>query len=247
VDFALYIRILWRFRLLVLLGLTLALTLALLSFVRVGGDGVTYRQTELWASTTRLLVTQKGFPEGRLYGQTPTLGDEPVAPVVDPGRFNNLAVLYSQLAVSDPVRMLMRRDGPIRGRVIVNPVVGGGEFRIQLPMIDMMAIATSPTGAMELAARSAAALQTYIAEQQRASDVPLADRAVMVPVVRPVRAELFQPRSKTMSIVVFLAVMFITVATAFLLENLRPSAVGETGATIRDELEAPRATQRRTA
>ena len=67
-DFGLYVRVLWRFRLLVVLGLILALSLAMLSFVRVGTDGVTYRQTELWASTTRLLVTQTGFPEGRLYG-----------------------------------------------------------------------------------------------------------------------------------------------------------------------------------
>jgi hypothetical protein len=247
VDFALYIRVLWRFRLLVVLGLMLALTLAVLSLVRVGTDGVTYRQTELWASTTRLLVTQKGFPEGRLYGQTATLGDETDTPLVDPGRFNNLAVLYSQLAVSDPVRALMRRDGPIRGRVIVNPAVGGGEFRIQLPMIDMMAISTSPAAAMQLAARSAAALQTYITEGQRASDTPLADRAVIVPVVRPIRAELYQPRSKTMSIVVFLAVMFVTIGVAFLLENLRPRVADAGAAATKGEFEAPRATQRRTA
>ena len=33
--------------------------------------GVTYRQSVLWSSTTRLLVTQRGFPEGRLLIQPP--------------------------------------------------------------------------------------------------------------------------------------------------------------------------------
>ena len=44
----------------------LAITLATLSLVRVSSDGLTYRQTELWSSSTRLLVTQQGFPMGRL-------------------------------------------------------------------------------------------------------------------------------------------------------------------------------------
>ncbi len=42
--------------------------------------------------------------------------------------------------------------------------------------------------------------------------------------MRPRGAEIFRPRSKTMPIVIFLAVMFATVGLAFLLENLRPRA-----------------------
>lgn len=221
-DFGLYARVLWRFRLLVLVGLVLAASLAMLSLVRIGTDGVTYRQSELWGSSTRLLVTQTGFPEGRLYGQAPTDVTQPNGPIVDPGRFNNLAVLYSQLATSDPVRKLMRSDGPITGEIIATPVVGGGEFKTQLPMIDLTAISTSPRSAVKLAQRSAGALTTYIRDQQQASRVPVADRAVIQTVVRPGRVELFQPRSKTMPIVVFLAVMFVAVGLAFILENLRP-------------------------
>ena len=47
---------------------------------------------------------------------------------------------------------------------------------------------------------------------------------VLEQVLRPRNAEIFQPRSKTMPIVIFLAVMFATVGLAFLLENLRPRA-----------------------
>src|SRR6185312_14284597 len=121
-DFGLYVRVLWRFRVIVLLGLLLGTSLAALSLVKVGTDGVSYRQDELYAATTRLLVTQTGVPEGRLYGTSPSEAVDPNGPVVDPGRFNNLAVLYSELATSDPVKILMLRDGPIRGKVIANPV-----------------------------------------------------------------------------------------------------------------------------
>jgi hypothetical protein len=245
-DFALYVRVLWRFRLLVLLGLLLAVTLAVLSLVSIGTNGVNYRQSELFASNTRLLVTQTGFPEGRLYGQVQTDVTQSGPSVVDPGRFNNLAVLYSQLAESDAVRLRMLRDGPIRGEIIATPVVAGGEFKTQLPMIDLTAIATTPGRAVRLARRSANALSTYIRDQQRASHVPVADRAVIQPVVRPGKVELFQPRSKTMPIVVFVAVMFVTVGLVFILENLRPR-LREAGTPAQAALEGAMPTQRRTA
>ena len=71
-DFRLYARVLWRFRLLVACGFLLATVLAALSIVRISGDGLAYRQTELFASTARVGVTQSGFPWGRLFAQEPT-------------------------------------------------------------------------------------------------------------------------------------------------------------------------------
>ena len=73
-----------------------------------------------------------------------------------------------------------------------------------------------------MALGSAKALNTYISGQQRANKVPLADRVVVQTIVQPRRVQLFQPRSKTMAIVVFLGVMFATVGLAFVLENARP-------------------------
>ena len=127
-DFQLYVRVLWRFKLLVLLGLILAIALATLSLVRVGADGLTYRQTELCTSTTRLADHADGLPDGpparagsvaRSRQEAARLG----IPLADPNRLNNLTILYAELATSDPVRRQMRRDGPIRGKIIATPVV----------------------------------------------------------------------------------------------------------------------------
>ena len=223
-DFRLYARVLWRFRLLVACGFLLATVLATLSIVRISADGLTYRQTELFASTARVGVTQNGFPWGRLFAQEPTENNQPQdfgIPVGDPNRLNNLAVLYAELAMSDPVRQLVRKQGPTRGEIIATPLVRG-DNRIMLPLIDLTAISDTQRGAMALASSTAKALETYVREEQAANEVPPADRVVIDAIERPKGAVVYQPRSKTMPIVVFLAVMLATSGLAFLLENVRP-------------------------
>jgi hypothetical protein len=141
-------------------------------------------------------------------------------PIADPNRLNALTVLYSELATSDDVRALIRKDGPLLGRIIAQPVVVG-ETRNLLPLIDLIAISTSPRQALELAQRGARAFTAYLREQQRVNEVPVGDRVVVQQLMRPRTATIFRSRSVTMPIVVFLAVMFATVALAFVLENLR--------------------------
>ena len=171
-DFRLYARVLWRFRLLVVVGLLLAIALAMLSVVRVSPDGLKYRQTELWSSTTRLGVTQKGFPWGRLLAQDPSLGPRGGRATRDPARRPEPAQQSGRplrrARDERPRAQLMRRDGPIGGKSSRRRS-SSQDGRYQLPLIDVTAIATSPRGAMRLAARSANALRDVPDEQQRAT------------------------------------------------------------------------------
>lgn len=246
-DLRLFGRVLWRFKLLIAVGVLVASALAVVSFVRVGPNGLQYRQTELWSSSTRLLVTQQGFPWGRLLALDPSLDPAVEArrlgiPLADPNRLNTLTILYAELATSDPVRRLLRRNGPIRGKILATPVVVQ-DGRYTLPLIDLTAIATSRRRAMTLAEQSATAFRTYLTEQQRANEVPDADRVVVQEVVRPRRAEIYRGRSQTMPLVIFLAVLFASVGLAFLLENARPRVPpGESA-----ELEVEQAQYPRTA
>ena len=76
-DLKLYLRVLWRFRILMAAGALLAATLAFLSFVRVDPGGsplLSYRDDEQWVTYSMLFVTQQGFPWGRL-----TAGEETTA------------------------------------------------------------------------------------------------------------------------------------------------------------------------
>ena len=145
----LYLRVLWRFRFLVLFGVLAGLALALLSFMRVSIDDgrptFTYRESEVWESEALLFLTQPGFPWGRSVIEAKEEGSG-APPAVDPGtatapttvptktepeeqrfaeasRFGALAILYSSLATSDPVQDIMLRDGPLEGEFSAAPVL----------------------------------------------------------------------------------------------------------------------------
>ena len=233
-DLRLYFQVLWRFRLLTVCGLLLAASLAFLSYVNVGyASGrptFTYRESQQWAGYTKLFVTQEGFPWG--YSVMPSVDAiDPAAPpsgvnlrFADQSRFTNLAILYAQLATSDPVRMIMRETGPVRGRVIAAPVLALNNPGSPLPIISLAGISASPASAKALAERVTAAIQEYLRRQQESNDIPTSDRVQVQVLEAPRAAQLFQGRSLTLPIVVFLALMTATTALAFVLENLRPGA-----------------------
>ena len=95
---------------------------------------------------------------------------------------------------------------------------------------------------MRLAVRSAKAFEKYLTEQQTINDVPKADRVVVQQVQLPRRAEIYRPRSKTMPIVIFMAVMFATVGPR-LPARERPAA----GAPRRAQVAREDTAQRRSA
>ena len=66
--------------------------------------------------------------------------------------------------------------------------------------------------------------QEYLRRQQETNDIPTADRVQVQTLEAPRRAQLFEGRSKTMPIIVFLALIAVTAALAFVLENVRPAA-----------------------
>jgi len=226
VDFRLYADVVSRHRKVVAFGLVLAFVLAFLAMVRVGPSGIGYRQSEEWSSTSRIGVTQQGFPWGRLFAQDATsltpaeqarrLG----IPIADPNRFKDLAFLYAELATSDPVRRLMLRSGAIDGDVVAEPVIA--ENGITLPLIDVTATAESSEKAVALAQRAANALDRYVEQQQLSNRVPASDRVVLLKVLRAEKATITKPRPRTIPVVVFLFVAAATIGLAFLLENLRP-------------------------
>jgi hypothetical protein len=236
-DLQLYARVLRRFRWLIVTGLVVAIGLSFLATFRVTSSGVAYRQSEVWSSTSRLGVTQQGFPWGRLFAQgasdlTPAQQAARLGiPIADPNRFKDLAFLYAALAVTDPVRQLMLRRGSLDGEFTADPVIG--ENGITLPLIDIIATGSTPQSAKALARRAAAALGTYVAQQQQANKVPASDRVILQSLLNAEKAEIVKSRSKTMAVVVFLAVMFAFVGLAFLLENTRSRA------SAREEDEEP--------
>jgi hypothetical protein len=232
-DLHLYLRVLWRFRVLVAAGFLLGLLLATLSVVRVDPGGapvVSYREKEQWVSVATLLVTQPEFPLGRsvFEEQVPPVGtDRPqtFTPKYAPSsRFVELANVYAELVTGDAVRERMLEDGPVGGLVEAVPLVAQNGSDAPLPMVGIRGLATTPERAVTVAERASKAFQAYLAAEQNRDGVPPGERVVLREVRQPTLATtvLLEGRSKTVPIVVFLTVMLAVVGLAFVFENLRP-------------------------
>jgi hypothetical protein len=229
-DLPLYGRVLWRFRVLVVAGLLLAVFLAVFSAFRIGiGDGVsvTYRDHETWSSSSTVWVTQSGFPLGRsVYDQYLKVGNSANAPLVpqlsDPNNFSGVAALYATLATSDPVRALMRQSGPIDGTIQATQPTQENNSTVGLPFVNIAAQASTPAAAEALAQRATVALLRFVKSEQDRSNIPTSKRIELRVVDRPDKAFLTGKRSITRPIVVLLATLMVVFGLVFVLENLRP-------------------------
>jgi hypothetical protein len=225
VDLSLYSRVLWRFRALVALGLLLAMGLAFLSYARVtlahGRPVVSYRQGEVWASTTRLLVTQPGFQEGRVAAGGPDSNGTAYVPAATPQWLATLAQVYQQLANSDAVQLAFKRDQTVHGSMNAVAEYDANQ-RQAVPVLDINGLGPTPLDATYAGRRGAEIFMNYFKRQQAASGVSAPNR-VQLTVLNDARgAQLVTKRKKTLPIVVFVTVLAAALGLCFILENLRP-------------------------
>lgn len=251
-DLRLYGRVLWRFRVIVSIGVLLALSFALLTIVRVsfagGRPSFSYRQPEVWQSTATIFVTQPGFPLGRsVYTKVVPIpqasGTTSYIPVQgDPNRFASWATLYANLAMSDDVKRFMLERGGAPGTITAT-AEQMANVGTPLPLIQLSGLATSPGAAVTTARQGTNSLVAFVKRQQDAQRVPADQRVLLQVLNQPRTAAIASSRSKTRPVVVFLAAMLAVLGLVFVLENLRPRL-----RPVRDEADTPdRVTTRRSA
>ena len=166
----LYARVLWRWWPVVLIGLLVAVALTFLSIFRVDSHRhLSARKSTQYVSYATVLVTQPGFPSGRLGlepmvaaasataqtgGKTPqAAGTTPQATgttpqtsqgqLADLSRLTSLAILYSHLATSDPVRAIMLHHGPMNGTIQAAALPATQNGNEALPIVSIAAITDS--------------------------------------------------------------------------------------------------------
>lgn len=231
-DLRLYARVLLRFWLVLLVGLTLAASLGVLSYYELrfddSGPKLTPRSEELWQSESLIFLTEPGFPAGRrVLDLVPvTVGEEVTfQPEFNPpDRYTGLAPLYAKLAQSDRVRALIERDGPLKGAFLALPTADTSTRRESpLPMVSLYGRGPTPAAAEETVQRGKDAFLAYLRSQQSRADIPQEKRVTIETLNEPQPAQLVVPRKKTLPFVVFLAVLFATLALIFVLENTRPA------------------------
>jgi hypothetical protein len=226
--------VLWRFRRVTAVGVVVGIALAVLAGYQVSSSGLTPRGSEVWTANSQILVTQPGFPEGRVTLPTAQDGNavtqdgelasegsgDPSDQVefADPGRLAALGDLYSKFLTSDEV---LRRvpEHPPAAAVIASPFASsqGGQV---LPVIQLTTMGPSARLAQTTNVHTYEALLKYLDEELDANDVPKARRVDLKMIVRPEVMLTSKPKP-TASVLVFMLVMLGTVAITHILEALR--------------------------
>ena len=260
-NLARHASVLWRYRVITAAGVFIGVLFAIAASYKVTTGGLEKRGTEVWSATSQILVTQPGFPEGRVTLPEQQTGDavttdglpasrERSTPsdqveFADPGRLAALGDLYSKFLTSDEVLSRVP-ERPTFAQVIASPFASaqGGQL---LPVIELKTMAPTGERAFAMNRNTYKALLAYLEDRQRANEIPVARRVELKMIVRPTVA-LVSGSKPTASVLVFLLVMLGTVAVTHLLEAIRNRREQEAMDVLvqmeADEFETPQAGDR---
>lgn len=239
-NLARHASVLWRFRRVTAAGVVIGIVLAILASYRVGPGGLEPRGVETWSAVSQILVTQPGFPEGRvtlpekqLDSAVTTEGDEAVeenAPpadqveFADPARLAALGDLYSKFLTSDVVLSRVPEHPPAAS-VMASPFASS-QGGLLLPVIQLTTMGPSAEMAQRINVNTYKALLDFLEQRARANDIPRSKRVELELLVAP-EMTLMSGRKPTASVLAFMLVLLATVAITHLLEALRNRRAAE--------------------
>jgi len=228
-DLNRHLTVLRRWRLIAIAGLGIALALSFAVALKVSFDGglkVGWRSKPTYQSTSRLFVTQVGFPWGRVVLPTAAVpGAAPAQPTTrgdktqyaSPERFADLAVVYSYLANSEQVRALMRPQ-PEPDKISVIPVLNPGTGT-GLPLLEVQTRAEDATVATRLNASAVGALARFLDAQQKANRISAKERVQIQVLNPPSPAKIVKGRPLIGAVLTFLLAIGGTIGLIYILEN----------------------------
>lgn len=225
-------RVVQRQQRIVVVGLALTVLAASFVLFTISTSGIGFRTPPVYFAKSNLFVTQSGFPWGRSalteYVRARGAGaDEPAVPrFADPARMEYLASLYSELALSDEVGRIVRRDGfRLRDKEEYQAVPLTARDGRPLPIIEVSGTSESRERAVVIANRTASALQSYVASRQRESGITEETRIVLPVITRADEAEVLSGVKLTTAVMIGLLGAIATLFVAFLVDNLQRQRV----------------------
>jgi hypothetical protein len=234
-DIRLFFAVLRRFKKVVIGGFLLAIVLAVLSYgtpgMVHGKPGIVPRGTETWQSQAELMITQGSDPYGRAaeqYTGGSTKTGAPAVPVGDQTYMASLAPIYAAVANGDAIRSKIMKGHSVAGSYTATEVVDTAT-NAALPFVQLTAIASSSSAAVSLAQDAASVLQAYVAKQQKQAGIAPTDRVVLQLIQNGAAASLVKGHSKSLPLLVFVAVLGAALALAFVRENADPKTAARLG------------------
>jgi hypothetical protein len=239
--------VLWRFRRVTAAGVILGIALAVFASYSISSKGLTPRGSETWSAVSQILVTQPGFPEGRVTLPEKQIDDALTAagaPAVqenadpkdqvefaDPARLGYLGDVYAKFITSDAVlSRVPERDRPLPAQVQASSFASaqGGAL---LPVVQLTTMGLSADAANQSNHSVYNALREFLEERQKANDIGSDGRIELQMLVSP-DVTLMSGRKPTASVLILMLVLLGTVAVTHLLEALRNRREAETLAIV---------------
>jgi hypothetical protein len=234
-----YVRALRRFWWLLLLGTAIAFFAAIASVYRLDFSSippdVQKRAHVTYTASARLLVTSSDAPFFRrtVYTRVTNPDGSPGEPVFatgppDLGALISNANLYPLLIESDEVQKLRQEmHGVIPGSVTAHAiyaVASPNRFELsQVPVIEVFAFSSSYSAAVDLAQSTVDAFTEYVEREQDQADLESEERILIRELKRPASAAASQESSRTLPLMLFVAILAAFVALAVVLNRIYPS------------------------
>lgn len=237
-----HLAVIWRHRGIAIAGVALGVVVAFLAAFSVSGKGIERRGGETWSSESSVLVTQRGFPWGRvtLPGAADVRGAK--QQFGDPNRFSTLAMLYSVISYSDQVRGSLP-ERPAREQIQAAPLDATGNGAVYLPIVKLTTTAQTAEGARALNQHTLDGLSGLLTSEQRHNSIPADQRIELNVLNAPSTPVLASGRSFTLPLLAFMLCVLAAFAVCHLVESLRrpkAAAAPERVATLADADDDPR-------
>jgi hypothetical protein len=232
-DFKLYFGVIKRYKRMVISGVLLAIVLSMLSYGTPGLKGgkptIIPRGSEVWEGEAELLISQAGFPYGSAVQQViPGKGTTvPAEPIGDYNSLASLSSVYAALANGTAVQQQVQTESRVpMCSLAVNAtgpcgtMVGAEVADINtgspLPLLTLTSSASTAADAARIATTTISVLGSEIARQQTAAGTPVNQRVVLQTLKSGAPATLTQGYSKSIPILVLLAITAASIALAFI-------------------------------
>jgi capsular polysaccharide biosynthesis protein len=229
-DVPVYLKILWSYKWLLLIGLVVAAIAAMAAGFTIKDGQVVSRSTDSYSAATTVMV---GSDNSTLYqAQIPGQTVQPNTTAPQQPDLSQTAVVYAYLIsgtqIRDQVEQIVGKFGPADSLTAVRRTTqpGGNEQfpgRLDLPILDIEGISDDPARAEKISQTANTVFQKYVVDQQDTAKIADTQR-VKLTTVNVAPAVAAQGSNPAIPIVATGVGVFLAfVALAFILYNARLS------------------------
>jgi len=233
-----------RHRVLVLIGIGVAVLAALLAAFRLESGSLAPRTQVEYRASTHILVSDPVSVFSSRNAATAVPDGMTAATARD---LASLTVVYAYLASSDEmVALLEEQVGPLADNEALTaaqrttqPTSETNTGTYRLPILDIMGTSPDPARAQEISRTAATIFQTYAVTQQEAAGVP-AEARVQLPVIDQRRAQAVDGTNPALPVVaVLVGVLLAFVALIFAVDNAQAGRREPAVSPAREPIPAP--------